>query len=278
MAARRIPVALCYDFDGTLAPGNMQERSFLPSLGIDKEVFWEDARRLSREQDCDAILSYMRLMLERATAANAPIRRKDFLGLGAKLRFFPGVEAWFPRINAYAKAKGLALEHFVISSGLREMIEGSKIYGEFAKVYASGYMYDANGVAVWPALAVNYTTKTQFLFRINKGTRDVYDDSVINAFVPKESRPMPFSHIAYVGDGYTDIPCFRLVKQEGGCAIAVYPKGDAEAKARAEAMVGAGGRVNAFVSADYSEGSALERCVRAFLDRVEASARIGPLS
>jgi hypothetical protein len=272
-----VPMAICYDFDGTLAPGNMQEHNFLPDLGIEAAEFWAETKGLSRNQDSDEILAYMRLMIEYAHRGGIPVRRGDFAALGAKLEFFPGVRQWFDRSRDYARDKGVRLEHFIISSGLREMIEGTKISKEFAKIYASGYMYDENGVAVWPALAVNYTTKTQFLFRINKGTRDTFDNSVINAFVPKGDRDIPFENIVYIGDGSTDIPCFRLVKQEGGCSIAVYPKDDEAAKRKVEAMV-AGGRVNVIAPADYSKGSAIERAVIACIDRVEAMSRIGDLN
>lgn len=271
---KRIPMAILYDFDGTLAPGNMQEHNFLPDLGIEAVDFWAKTKELSKGQDSDEILAYMKLMIEYAHRGSMSVRRSDFAALGAKLDFFPGVRQWFGRIGGYARGKGVRLEHFIVSSGLREMIEGTNISGEFARIYASGFMYDENGVAVWPALAVNYTTKTQFLFRINKGTRDTFDNSVINAFVPKDERDIPFENMVYIGDGSTDIPCFRLVKQEGGCSIAVYPKDDESARRKVEEMV-AGGRVNVIAPADYSKGSAIDRAVIACIDKVEAASRIG---
>lgn len=183
-------MAICYDFDGTLAPGNMQEHNFLPALGIGAAEFWTEVKALAKKQDSDEILAYMKLMIEHAHSGGIPVRRNDFLALGAKLDFFPGVRQWFARSRDYAHEKGVKLEHFIISSGLREMIAGTKIAAEFAEIYASGFMYDANEVPEWPALAVNYTTKTQFLFRINKGTREAYDNSVINA-CPRESGTSP---------------------------------------------------------------------------------------
>jgi hypothetical protein len=270
---KSIPMAICYDFDGTLAPGNMQEHNFLPALGIEARAFWAMTTDLAKEQDSDEILAYMRLMLDLAREARLPVRRDDFRALGAKLDFFPGVESWFPRVNAYAAAKGVKVEHFIISSGLREMIEGSTIAATFRKIYASGFMYDKDGVAVWPALAINYTTKTQFLFRINKGTLEAYDNSLINAFVPKDDRPVPFENVIYIGDGATDIPCFRLVKQEGGFSIAVYPEGNEDAIAKIEALT-EGGRVSLIAPADYSESSAIDRAVAAVVDKIEALARM----
>jgi hypothetical protein len=269
-----ILMAICYDFDGTLAPGNMQEHNFLPALGIEAQAFWNRTKDLAKEQDSDEILAYMKLMLDLAHEAKHPVRRGDFRDLGAKLDFFPEVKSWFSRINAYAAAKGIKIEHFIISSGLREMIEGSTIAAEFKKIYASGFMYDENGVAVWPALAINYTTKTQFLFRINKGTLEAYDNSLINAFVSKKDRPVPFENIVYIGDGATDIPCFRLLKEEGGFSIAVYPKGDRVASAKVESLT-EGGRVSIIAPADYSRGSDIDRAVSAIVDRIEASSRTG---
>jgi len=135
------------------------------------------------------------------------------------IELFPGVKEWFKRINDHAKTKGIRLEHFIISSGIREMVEGTLIHKAFKKIYASSFVFDANGVACWPALAINYTTKTQYLFRINKGSLDVHDNSVINKFVPKEQRPVPFEHMIFIGDGETDIPCMRLVKDQGGIPL-----------------------------------------------------------
>jgi phosphoserine phosphatase len=267
-----LPMAICYDFDGTLAPGNMQEHNFLPALGVEPEDFWKRTSELAKEEEADEILAYMRLMLDLARQARIPVRKEDFRSHGAGLEFFPGVKAWFPRVNAYAAAKGIALEHYIISSGLREMVEGSEIAAEFRKIYASGFMYDENGVAVWPALAINYTTKTQFLFRINKGTLEAYDNSVINAFVPKENRPVPFKNMVYIGDGATDIPCFRLLKQEGGFSIAVYPRDDAAARAKVEALT-EGGRVSLIAPADYSSGSAIDSAITAFIDGLAAAPR-----
>lgn len=265
-----LPMAICYDFDGTLAPGNMQEHNFLPALGVEPEAFWKMTAELAKKEEADEILAYMRLMLDLARSARIPVRREDFRAHGAGLDFFPGVGSWFPRVNAYAASKGIALEHYIISSGLREMVEGSEIAGEFRKIYASGFMYDENGVAVWPALAINYTTKTQFLFRINKGTLEAYDNSIINAFVPKEDRPVPFENMVYIGDGVTDIPCFRLLKEEGGFSVAVYPRDDEAARARVEALT-EGGRVSLIAPADYSPGSAIDRAIAAFIDGLAAS-------
>jgi hypothetical protein len=269
-----IPMAICYDFDGTLAPGYMQEYDFIPALGLEPSSFWSQAHALAQRSDGDTILAYMRLMIEKAGAAGLRVSREAFRAFGSSLGFFPGVEDWFGRINAYAAARGVGVEHYIISSGLREMIEGTRIAGEFKRIYASGFMYDEGGAAVWPALAVNYTTKTQFLFRINKGSPEVYDNSSINKFVPKGERPLPFENMVYIGDGGTDIPCFRLVKKEGGHSIAVYRPRKAGARALTEGLL-AEGRASLIAPADYREGRAMDASVKAIIDRLEASSRIG---
>jgi phosphoserine phosphatase len=273
MAKDAVSMAICYDFDGTLAPGNMQENGFLPGLGLDSDDFWARVGRLARDQDSDEILAYMKLMVDLSREARAPLRREDLHRLGAELRFFPGVLGWFARINAYALERGLRIDHYIISSGLREMVEGTVIAREFKRIYASGFMFDEDGTARWPALAINYTTKTQYLFRINKASLDVYDNSIINKFVPKEDRPLPFERMIYIGDGETDIPCFRLVKEEGGYSIAVYPEVEDGAKVRAEELT-SGGRSNLIAPADYREGSLVDRSVKAIIDKLEAESRL----
>lgn len=273
MAKKLISMAISYDFDGTLAPGNMQEYDFIPALNMHSKQFWESVNDLAKKHEMDQILAYMHTMLEEARKAKVAVQKADFKTFGAHIELFPGVKDWFKRINAYAKSKGVRLEHFIISSGIREMVEGTPIFKEFKKVYASGFMFDHNGVACWPALAVNYTTKTQYLFRINKGSLDVHDNSIINKYVPKEQRPIPFEHMVFVGDGETDIPCMRLVKDQGGHSIAVYNPGMHGAKKHAQQLV-KDGRATLFATADYQEGCAIDLAVKAIIDKIEASSRV----
>lgn len=268
-----IPVAIAYDFDGTLSPGNMQEYDFIPKLDISPKDFWAEAGKLAKTHQMDTILAYMWLMIRAADKKDIPVRKSDFHDFGKQIRFFPGVEKWFGHINRYAQTKGIRLEHFIISSGIREMLEATPIYHEFQKVYASAFMFDHNDIACWPALAVNYTTKTQYLFRINKGTLDVHDNSVINKFVPMNERPVPFENMIFIGDGETDIPCMRLVKEQGGHAIAVYHPEKAGAENHARQLVSEG-RATLFTAADYRPGEGIDRAVTAILDRIEATARI----
>lgn len=179
----------------------------------------------------------MTFMLERAQAQEVPVRREDFAAHGKTVDFFPGVEDWFARVNAHAHARHVRLDHFIISSGIKEMIEATRIGRKFKKVFASSFAYDVNGVAKWPALAINYTTKTQYLFRINKGSLEVHEHGLINEYVPHEDRPVPFTNMIFIGDGDTDVPCMRLVRDQGGHSIAVYQPASKTKKARAEKLI-----------------------------------------
>ena len=260
MADKLIHIAMAYDFDGTLAPGNMQEYNFIPDLGMEPNDFWREVTQKAKEIDGDSILAYMGLMLRKADSAGVKVHREAFVKYGAGVPLFPGVESWFDRINSFAAERGVAIDHFIVSSGLREMIEGTPIAHYFKKIYASSYWYDHNGVAHWPALALNYTTKTQYLFRINKGTLDVWDNDRVNRYVAHEERPIPFSNIIYLGDGETDIPCFRLVKDQGGQSIAVYKSDNNISKENAERLIFEG-RVNYSTIADYSPGCDVEKFI-----------------
>ena len=215
-------MAIAYDFDGTLAPGNMQEYNFIPDLNMDKGEFWQEANELAKKHDMDEVLAYMHLMLIKAKEKNIPIREEAFMKYGEKITFFEGVETYFERINAYAASQNMHLEHFIISSGLREFVKGTAIAKHFKTIFASGFEYDEHGVACWPALVVNYTNKTQYLFRINKGIYNSYDNTLINKSMPEDERAVPFSNFIYIGDGETDVPAMKMVNLYGGTTIAVY--------------------------------------------------------
>jgi hypothetical protein len=272
MARSRKPplVAFCYDFDGTLAPGNMQEHGFLPDIGRDKEGFWEEVRQLSKQHEADNILVYMRHMLDAANHRGRRITRKDFEEHGRAVTLFEGVEDWFPRIDARAKDLGLKVQHFIISSGIREMVEATPIAKRFTKIFASSFIYDdITGDAVWPAIAINYTTKTQYLFRINKGTLDVWDHSKINKFTPREERPVPFRRMVFFGDGETDVPCMRMMFDQGGYAVAVYEPGRKSSKERAGSLLEQE-RAHFAAAGDYSEGGELDRIANGILEEIAA--------
>lgn len=276
MTKKHPAVAIAYDFDGTLSPANMQEYDFIPKLGMTPKEFWSKATDLAKKCDGDVILAYLNLMLIEARAKQVPIRRDDFIAYGRSVELFSGVPAWFDRINAHGRDHGLAVKHYIVSSGLREMVQGSSIAKRFERIFASAFAYDIHGVAYAPALALNYTTKTQYLFRINKGTLDVWDNRVINAYVPHEQRPVPFERMIYLGDGETDVPCMRLVKDQGGHSLAVYKKSKRGAKSVAEKLKGEG-RVNFIAAADYAEGSDVDQQVKAVLERIAADARLHQL-
>lgn len=215
-------VAISYDFDGTLAPGNMQEHSFIPEIGREKDDFWNEVNAIAKEVNGDTILVYMELMLKESRKNNRTLTRDALRDYGSKIKLFDGVEEYFNEINEYAKEKEAFLYHYIISSGLRDIIEGTSIRKHFTNVFASGFKFNEEGVAEWPALAVNYTNKTQYLFRINKGIENAWDNSVINKYIPKYERPIPFRNMIYIGDGETDVPCMRLLKDADGYSIAVY--------------------------------------------------------
>lgn len=272
--SRKKPViALMYDFDKTLSPGNMQEYGFIPNVGMTPDEFWRESNRLSAGNKMDPNLAYMYQMIRRSSDCRRPVRRENFVSLGEKIEFYPGVESWFARINAFAADRGVKAEHYIISSGLREIIEGTPIYKEFSEVYACEFLYDENGVAVWPKNVVNYTTKTQFLFRINKGALDISDNKKVNEYADEKERPVPFWNMIYFGDGPTDIPCMKLVREKGGYSVCVYKKGSRDAKAGAMKLIRET-RADIACAADYSEGSELERCVFDMIERMAVTARI----
>ena len=266
---KRLTMALVYDFDGTLAPGNVQEPLFIPNIGMKPDDFWAEVRELTRENQADSVLMYMHLMLKKAAGADVPVRREDFKQSAKKIRLFEGVSDWFKRINSYGKQEGVRIEHYIVSSGNAEIIEGTPIATEFERIYASRFLFDHHGVAIGPAFANNYTTKTQCLFRINKGTHDLSDDTIINQFVEKEDRPIPFENMVYLGDGSTDVPCFRLVKEQGGLSLAVFRPRTKGSRKRAEQFV-RDGRVHQVAPANYSEGSELDKIVKANISSLAA--------
>ncbi len=270
MRKKYIPMAICYDFDGTLSPGNMQEYSFIKKLGMTAEEFWTKANGLAKQKKMDDILAYMKVTIDESIKRHLPITREDFMAYGRYIKLFKGVEDWFGRINAYARLNGVNMQHYIISSGLKEMLEGTSIAGEFTEIFASSFLYDENGAAVWPAMVLNYTSKTQYMFRINKGCLDVTDTEGVNRHVDKACRPMPFENMIYIGDGSTDIPCMAMLNKAGGHTLAVYKNGTKE---RASAL-NRDGRAHMIAPADYSEGKAIDKFVKAVIDKVVADYRL----
>ncbi|MBE6445948.1 MAG: haloacid dehalogenase-like hydrolase [Alphaproteobacteria bacterium] len=273
MNGKKTTVALCYDFDGTLAPGCMQEYSFMRALGEDPKQFWHKSHILAKKQQADDIASYMQLMLDECRKKGLKPTRKAFRLYGQGIPLYKGVETWFKRINQYARQKGVNLRHYIISSGLKEMIEGTSIAQNFHKIYASSFMYDKKDEAIWPAVTLNYTSKTQFLFRINKGCEDITDNTSINQYVPTKDRPVPFQNIIYIGDGETDIPCMKMINQHGGHAIAVYHPDKESARQTAQKLV-QDKRVNIALPANYATHQPIEKYVQAVIDKIVADTQI----
>ena len=265
-------VAICYDFDKTLSPDDMQAQGYIQSVGHEVDKFWEMNDVLSKENEMDSNLAYMYLMKEEARGTLV-FNREALEAYGSRVKLFPGAEEWFERIRAYGAEKGVIVEHYIISSGLKEMIEGTSVAknGAFEQVYASSFLYDEKGVAVWPAQVVNYTNKTQFLFRISKGVLDWNDPGVNDYFPPDEIR-VPFRNMIYIGDSDTDVPCMKLVNSYGGHSIGVY-NAETDDRTKVHKMM-RDNRIRYFAPADYSEGTELDLLVKAILDRTVANEKL----
>jgi len=262
--------AIVYDYDGTLARGSIQENSFIPEMGMTRKEFWSEVKRLTKKSDADEILVYMQLMLKRAKEKKIAVTREKLREHGRASQLFDGLadHSWFKRLNAHAEERGLTLEHYILSSGTQEMIEGSLIADDFKHIFASRYIYDDKGKAEWPGLAINYTTKTQFLFRINKGIENAWDNAAINAYMPEAERPIPFSRIIFVGDGDTDIPAIKMATHNGGHSVAVYdPQKDERSISKIYSLI-SDGRVDFVAPADYRDNSQMDILVKGILGRI----------
>ena len=261
--------ALIYDFDGTLARGNLQERSFIPNIGMSHSDFWKEVKERKKSEDADEILVYMHLMLEKAKEKQIEVSREALRSHGQRAELFPGLadRSWFTRINEFGQSCGLSIEHYIISSGIDEMISGCPIYDAFRHVFASRYIYQGN-IASWPGVAINYTTKTQYLFRINKGIENHWDNDAINAYTPEEMRPIPFERMVFLGDGDSDIPTMKMMTHKGGHSIAVYDDNRTDRDlAKIHGLI-ADDRVDFVAPADYRENSQLDIIIKGILGRI----------
>lgn len=266
-------MAIVYDYDGTLAKGNIQENSFLPSIELDKSEFWKNVKTVTKENDADEILVYMQLMLKEAQKKGHPLNKANLASHGKTSPLFNGLRdgSWFTRLNKFAADHGLNLEHYIVSSGTQEMIEGSPIAKHFTKIFASKYIYDEDGNASWPSLAINYTTKTQFLFRINKGVNNAWDNKSINAYMPEAERPIPFSRMIFIGDGDTDIPAMKMTTFNGGHSIATYdPERDTRSLDKIHGLI-SDGRADFTAPADYSHNTQMDIMVKGIIGRIARS-------
>ena len=260
--AKKPIVAILYDFDSTLSKSDMQNFSFIPSLGMTPAEFWEATTKFSEESGCERTLAYMYMMVKLANEKGVKMDKASLKKMGESIEFFPGVETWFQRINDYGKENGLKVEHYIISSGNKEIVEGCKIAKEFKKIYGCEFLFDNNGNPIWPKLAINYTQKTQYFFRISKGATEITDDQGVNAKTPEKR--IPYSNIIYIGDGMTDIPTMILVKNNGGKSIAVYKEG----KEDVVEEIYHDGRVNYACPANYKENGKMEKIMKLILQGI----------
>lgn len=251
-------IALLYDFDKTLCTTDMEDYAFIPALGYTPAEFWHKANTFGRENRMDGLLAYMYTMIAECRAQGKDLKRDFLVACGRSMELFPGVREWFQRINAFGEQQGVTIEHYVLSSGLKEIIEGSGIAHEFKQIYACEFYYDESGLAAWPKLDVNFTNKTQFVYRINKGILDIARDKELNDSMPDDSKRVPFTNMVYVGDGLSDVPCMKMMRAYGGQAIAVYQEDN---RAGVEDLLSKG-RVDFIFPADYRAGMGLDTTVQ----------------
>lgn len=266
-------VAIIYDFDKTLCDKDMQEYSFIPNLGMNPDAFWKMTNEFVKQEKMDKILGCMYMMLNEAKKHNKVITKEYLYSLGNDINFFPGILTWFERINEYGESLGLKIEHYIISSGLREIIKGTKISKYFKEVYACSFLYDEKGEAIWPKMSVNYTAKTQFLSRINKGVLDISNDHELNMKMLDEDRRISTKNMIYLGDGITDIPSMRMTRENGGYAIAVYQNDD---KRIAQNLL-SDNRIDFYAKANYEENSGIDRLMKNILASIAIKTRLKDL-
>lgn len=255
-------VAIVYDFDKTLCSEDMQNYSFIPALGMTPEEFWGATSAFSEKTNVERILSYMYMMIKLAKDKGIHLTKEYLKGLGKDIKFYPGVLTWFKRINEYGESLGIQVEHYLVSSGTKEIIDGCAIADQFKAIYGCEFLFGEDGLPIWPKLTINYTAKTQFIYRITKGVLDVTDDSNVNKRI--NTKRVPFQNIVYLGDGMTDIPCMALVKESGGKSIAIYTK---DSKDKAMELYNEN-RVNFICKADYSSNSQLEKVIKLVINSV----------
>ncbi len=257
-------VAILYDFDKTLCTRDMQEYTFIPSLGMEADEFWHEAEIVAKREKMDSVLAYMYCMIDQANKIGNPLTKKVLVESGKFIEYHKGVTEWFERINEYGRQAGVKVEHYILSSGLKEIIDGTIIAKYFKKIFASEFMYNENGNATWAKMAVNYTNKTQFVYRINKGVLDINNNVDLNKSQPDEDRRVFFRNMIYIGDGLTDVPCMKLVKQSGGHSIALYNNDE---KHKVQPLL-QHERVDWIFDADFSEGSQLDSAMHTLITQL----------
>jgi hypothetical protein len=275
MAVPQSTIALIFDYDQTLSPSYMQDDVLFPEFGIDPVQFWNKCNRLVKEQAWDGELAYMKCLLDYLEMDGVTNERLSELGAG--LSYFPGVLDMFDDLpdevfGPEHAAAGVHLEYYIISSGLKALLDGSTLKGKVKAIFGCEFGTDADGRISFPSRTISHTTKTQYLFRINKGMIS-YDDDV-NDHMPPSLRPIPFDNMIYVGDGPTDVPCFTVMKKNGGQAVAVYNPNDPTGRSfrKCFQLCSHADRVQHIAPADYRKGShlrlLLEQMVRETADRI----------
>lgn len=261
-------VAIMYDFDKTLSCDDMQNFGFIPSLNMTPAEFWSLTQEIAEKEGLESTMAYMYMMVKCCKDRNIKLTKELLNELGKNIKYYEGVTTWFKRINQFAEELGLEVEHYIISSGNKEIVDGCSIASNFKAIFGCEFFYDETGEAIWPKISINYTSKTQFLFRISKGALDTSDDKTVNSKI--ETKRIPYHNFIYLGDGLTDVPCMRLVKDKGGKSIAIYPKGNKEKVI----PLFEEGRVNYLCSADYKAGSNLEKIVKLILTQMSLTSTL----
>ena len=261
-------VAILYDFDKTLSTTDMQNYDFIPNLGMTPDEFWGETGKLSAKYEVERILSYMYCMIKFAKEKGIKMTKEYLRECGRNIKFFPGVLTWFKRINEYADEKGIKVEHYLVSSGTKEIVEGCAIYNEFTQVYGCEFLYDENGEACWPKMAINFTQKTQFFFRVAKGAVKPTDDAGVNE--KSVDHRVDYKNIIYIGDGMTDIPSMTLVKKNGGHSIAIHPKDDKDVVQQ----IYNDNRCDFIVEADYTVNSAMDKVIKMLIDLISVQEKL----
>ena len=257
-------IALCYDFDGTLCSGYMQDQKLLHDCKIEPKNFWIKVVNYAKENHCDPTLAYLMLLEQQMRSAGLKVNAETFKKYGRELKLFKGVNEWFSRIKQFGKLHNIEIQHFIISSGLADVIKGCTFIKDINLVYASSYIYD-DGKGVWPKLSVNYSNKVQFLYRINKGTFDVFDQVGVNAKKDaNDSVNIPFENFIFFGDGETDVPCFSVNQKNSGKNICIYEKGNEKSFDIGKKLYSEG-RVHYLLDGDYSENSEIDKLIKQFI-------------
>lgn len=263
---RKPKIALIYDFDKTLSPKDMQAYGYIDKLGVSENKFWDKCEEFCKKNKADSILGYMYVMVDEYKKQNINLTKQTLVDCGKNIELYNGVKTWFDRINGYAKSVGVNVEHYIVSSGIKEMIEGTEIAKYFKEIYAGYFVYNENNQPVWPAIAINYTNKTQYIYRINKGILNVNDNSV-NDHMDHDIRPIPMTNMIYIGDSATDIPCMRLIMKSGGYAIGVYKEGEKSEQYLSHLINE--NRINFTAKTDYSKNSELEKIIKEIISTIK---------